>query len=277
MEHCNPFRSRLRRRRAVQGLGGFTLVELLVVIGIIAILLSILLPSLGRAREHARAVVCANSEKQIAAAIFMYVNDNLGQLPLCVSPLEPYQTPFEAICMIADGWVDYENGVLWPYIAKDVETRQRLLNCPSDPDPKWFDVTSIYPGMAKGPRNLSYSLTYELNRASEGACILQSHTSDTTGVRALPLTMVRHAEHKVLVVEQFSCGGICDGECQVQVFGPGFQTHSLLARWHSGKANIAFFDGHVEPIDASTFDGPSNTLFTPNYYYYQYLGPHNGN
>ena len=61
---------------------GFTLVELLVVISIIALLLSILMPSLGRAREGARAVVCGNNVRQLGMAWRLYAMNNNDLFPI---------------------------------------------------------------------------------------------------------------------------------------------------------------------------------------------------
>ncbi len=83
----------LRRRGA-----GFTLVELLVVIGIIAILMSLLFPALTRVRERARRALCANNMRQCMAGLFNYATSNGDKFP----PMQRGGDGWEHVVYVSD-------------------------------------------------------------------------------------------------------------------------------------------------------------------------------
>ena len=98
---------------------GFTLIELLVVIAIISLLVSILLPSLERARALAERVVCMTNVKQIALGFVFYVEDNEGFLPPgYMWPRNGYASNWS--------WFDFLATVT------DIQAGRGVLVCPSD-------------------------------------------------------------------------------------------------------------------------------------------------
>ena len=228
----------------------FTLVELLVVIGIIAVLIAILLPVLQKAREQARCTVCASNMRQLGIAALAYANDNQGIMPITLGIGPPHAPiPYDFIIPIYRGTVDFQSGVLWPYIAKDIATRQRLFNCPSD-DLDRQVVLDGYTGqlllLPGASRNISYAYTSEL-----------AMNLDAFGHYGIKLVRIRHPVNKLLVLEPEAPGGASSsvsnatGMTGVVVY---------LTRRHSGMCNECFFDGHVERLDPSLFANPA----TPN-------------
>lgn len=73
---------------------GFTLVELLVVISIIALLISILLPCLSAAKEQAKRVICQGQLQQIGIGYHMYADDNEGCFPYAAKACDIYMIQF---------------------------------------------------------------------------------------------------------------------------------------------------------------------------------------
>lgn len=111
-------RSRINQR-------GFTLMELLMVIAVIAILSALLLPALGRARESARRIKCLNNLRQVSLAFRTFSMDNDGKYPWFIPPAEggTYGP------LAGESWRNYLTA------SNDLAT-PKILVCPSDTDTK---------------------------------------------------------------------------------------------------------------------------------------------
>jgi prepilin-type N-terminal cleavage/methylation domain-containing protein/prepilin-type processing-associated H-X9-DG protein len=122
---------------------GFTLVELLVVIGVLALLAGILLPAISSVRDKARKAECTSNLRQLVLAAAAYTNDFDGAFMPCAS---------------WDGWpvvywlgtneqqVDYEAGFVYAYLEVKPSTQQSVFNCPVQP---WGSYTPQ--GAAQAP------------------------------------------------------------------------------------------------------------------------------
>ncbi len=110
---------------------GFTLVELLVVIGIIAVLISILLPAMNKAREAANRTTCASNIRQLVLGISLYAVDQKDKTPaLIASHRYPAGTEFFSDYWMRDWGLDSWGGLGQVYIRKYAPNHLSYF-CPS--------------------------------------------------------------------------------------------------------------------------------------------------
>src|SRR5215207_4181929 len=157
----------------------FTLVELLVVIGIIALLISILLPALSRARANAMRVKCAAQLRQIGVATHIYANNNKGWIPPMHMEGTKSTTPPTVGQEVYDLYGTGTNGGSWNYVQTNHwgksppdEVRDaganlgRLIRTKAltSTDANWLRNEILFcPAAERGLTNDSYKNTYSYN------------------------------------------------------------------------------------------------------------------
>ncbi|MBI4580452.1 MAG: type II secretion system protein [Planctomycetes bacterium] len=223
---------------------GFTLIEVLVVVALIALLVSILLPSLRLAREQSKAVVCQSDLRQIMLGLRLYQQDHRGWLPL-------------------NAWSEYDWGVskknLWFYkLQKKYMPDPKIYICPSDPYGPNFDYNALQgtqPHRNARVPSCGYGLNYVVRHFGEPksfnierfgpkrpmATILLAEVGPDSGLENVPLGSNGMGQ-------PWRDGGrlVWDDGARPWYAGP-----TWLTVRHMGTINMSSMDGAVHQVNSA--------------------------
>jgi prepilin-type N-terminal cleavage/methylation domain-containing protein/prepilin-type processing-associated H-X9-DG protein len=219
--------------RGAQSRKAFTLIELLVVIAIIAILASLLLPVLAKAKQTATMTKCLSNQKQLAYAFLMYSEDNNSALVGTMNMFLPSlgtslnldgggYWPSSATVPGLDAITQVKNrirlGPLYAYAA-NIE----VYNCPGDLRTKLTTAAQAFDSYSKadGINGKNYLVTSAKKQSD------------------LPKPVMIY-----LFVEDADYRGYNNGTWEFDPMTP--QSRDALAVFHNNKGTLSFGDGHVE-------------------------------
>jgi len=275
----------VRRRRR----GGFTLLEVLIVVGIIALLAAIIFGVLAKARESGRRVQCLSNLKTIVQAVLMYAQSNDNSLPGNAGAKAPYQDQdwvwWQSVPMASGGGLrisQIDQHGIGKYIgglSDMTPSGLTSLRCPSDSrllNTGFLDTT---PDQSRTPYPPGYPFSYVMN-----GLMCSGNQPDLTGYGNVPaapavrtLTAIKDAANKIMVYEEdrrtiddgygllipkgigtnilsirhdgFDEGQSANDSTDVTT-GGGPNGPIVNVRKHGERlGNVAFCDGHAAAID----------------------------
>ncbi len=208
----------------------FTLIELLVVVAIIAILASMLLPALSRARDAVRSASCQNNLKQSALAVFTYADDYDGYPPIATGGNQ--RAWYQQVFLQVHPNININNTASRaPYRLPNTH----LMTCPSDPDPTVYDI--------------AYSYT-----ANNAVCTWQN-TNGTYYSPPMRIGAFKKPSQAYVGYDGWGLGGADAFNTSNWHFLGSAHSYWIASRQtalasgklivHSGKFNLVFIDGHV--------------------------------
>ncbi|MBN1554350.1 MAG: type II secretion system protein [Phycisphaerae bacterium] len=241
---------------------GFTLIELLVVIAIISLLVSIMLPSLQKAKELARQVVCQSNLKNLQMTFNFYLNDHDGVYPFYSDPSIPSGTP----AAYASRW---HRRFLEEF---EYYTEKELLWCPASQNPDSQTEAGKEKRYDNGRIEYGYSTAFSHNYDDpDNVEVWQELQASDLHDPSYTVMLVETRLVKVPPRDPLTSDGLW-------ICYPGYSTSNgigvAVAR-HIGNCCVAWADGHISAVEQPdlTYAGSlyypealTNTYDDPSYW-----------
>jgi prepilin-type N-terminal cleavage/methylation domain-containing protein len=222
----------------------FTLIELLVVIAIIAILASMLLPALGKARENVKKIACVNNLKQIALGFVGYSSDyNDYALPI--------QMPWNSVPGTANRWHSFL--VLDKYISIGA------IPCDGSGDEAptvGFHALKGNVSIFRCPSDSSaadYSSIVEVGADNGGCSYIPNYAVMRNSSPPYKMTQFKKPSQQIFMSEKA-------GDKAYYGASPAYanQVPDRLEARHNGRINSPFIDSHAESLDFNIIGNPAD-------------------
>ena len=225
-------RSNCTRHR--KSIPGFTLIELLVVIAIIALLLSIIMPALRVAKDHAKKIHCSANLKSLTIAALLYADEHDSYTPSATNYWNDNGTTLPGWCgrtgnganlfTETEQIASLENGQLWPYIETPDAWR-----CPADP-------------LKESLRSYCMAAQWWSVHYRENLDAVFYDPVFTKGKVFKTITKIPNAGQRFLFVDNVGY----NSDAYSAIWGSKATWWNIPSFYHSGGAVNGYTDGHVE-------------------------------